>query len=52
MAKKNGSEQEQSFRVTAREVPTEELLQLFGDAFSMKKAKVSDNIKFNDEIPY
>ncbi len=49
---KKSPKQEQSFRVTARQVPTEELLQLFGDAFGTKKAKESDNIKCNDQIPY
>lgn len=54
MAKKKqkASGKEQSFRVTARQVPTEELLQLFGEAFGTKKAKESDNIKYNDQIPY
>ena len=51
--KKKVSKEEQSFRVTCREVPTEELLQLFSDAFGTEKvSKKSDKIKFNDEIPF
>ena len=50
--RKKDSAQEQRSRVTARVVPAEELLQLFSDAFSSKKAKESDHIKYNDQIPY
>ena len=50
--KRKHSEQELSFRVTARQVPTEELIQLFSDAFSSKKAKERDKMKFNDVIPF
>ncbi|MBR4131243.1 MAG: hypothetical protein IKU02_10055 [Bacteroidaceae bacterium] len=40
------------FRVTARQVPAEELLKLFDAAFNTKKATENGNLKFNDQIPY
>ena len=40
------------FRVTARQVPTEELLQLFDAAFGTKEATESGKNKFNNEIPF
>ena len=47
------SKREQTFRVSARVVPAEELLQLFGNAFGTeKKAKEISNNKFYDELPY